>query len=122
MHTYITPEGRKWFADAGEILHKQLKLKKPIDYKINLKVYLCTAKGQDVDNLGKCLFDLLQKCQFCMKNKCGHKFRILENDRLIYDFHIMKQDVPHLNEQSVEIEISPFLLEKGDQFIKESFF
>lgn len=108
VHQYIGAEGKQWFMDAGKILHDKLKLQKPIDYKVCLDIWLSTAKGQDVDNVGKATGDLLQKCLLCMKNKCPHHYRVLENDRLVYDLHIRKQDVPHLNEQGIYIEITPY--------------
>lgn len=121
--SYVSPEGVKWFATAGQILHNSIKLTAPITVKMQLQVHLFTTREQDVDNIGKATLDLLQKCILCSKNACLHKLRVLENDSLIYDFRVRKWKVKHRDEEKIILLLepleyleNPFLKEQSIQY------
>lgn len=99
--SYISTEGQKWFSVAGSITHKVFGKQKTLEDKLSLVAHLYTAKGQDVDNIGKALCDMLQKCQLCLKHRCTHNLRIIKNDSLIYDLRIIKHVVHHLSEEKL---------------------
>ena len=76
--SYITKEGKNWFEEAGEDLHKQWKRKTSIKNEVEVFIELYTAYRQDVDNILKPILDLLQK------------ENVIENDSQVTTLNVQK--------------------------------
>lgn len=90
--SYITQEGRLWFAEAGYKLKSQWKKKKTITTPCEIWIDLFTCRVQDVDNVLKPILDLLQKNE------------VVKNDNLFYKLDIEKHKVPK-GEERIELQI-----------------
>lgn len=95
--SYITKEGKEWFATAEEIIKKKNRRKTPIDTEIEVWVTLYTAyyTKQDADGILKPTLDVLQKSG------------VIKNDALIYKIDVEKYSCKK-EEQRVEIEIQGY--------------
>jgi Holliday junction resolvase RusA-like endonuclease len=92
--SYITKKGEDWFTEAGLLLKVQMKVREPINYQLGAVVHLYTVRmNQDVDNILKAVFDVLQKTH------------IIENDSLITRVTVEKHKVAHIDEEGVELEL-----------------
>lgn len=90
--TYIKPEGKAWFEEAGWELKRQWKRKTIIgDVSVYIKLYF--ARRYDWDNCLKASMDLLTKMS------------VIEDDRQIMFGQVEKIKVPHLKDQKLTIEI-----------------
>lgn len=90
--SYITKEGKDWFKEAEDLVHKQHKKKTPIETEIEVWIRLYTARRQDVDNILKPLLDLLTKSG------------VIKDDSLIYKIDVEKFKSKVIDER-VEVEI-----------------
>ncbi len=96
--SYITKEGKEWFAHAAIEIKKQSKLKKQISNPLEVFVTIHTHRDQDVDNLAKPILDALGGlCLHCMEKftsrkpcKCGDRFSVLVNDKQVYKLDLEK--------------------------------
>ena len=91
--SYITKEGRAWFQEAGILLKKQIRKRKPIESHVEVFIELHTAYfRQDVDNILKPILDLLEKN------------RIIKNDNLVIKLDVEKFKCKKVD-QKVVVEI-----------------
>ena len=89
--TYISKRGKEWFEEAGWILGVQ----KLVIYHGDVIVYvwLYTCRDGDIDNIGKCTLDLLQKSG------------VIKNDKQVVELHMYKERVKHVKDEKMELQV-----------------
>ena len=93
--SYITAEGKAWFAKAQEDIIRQNHRKKPIESELEVCIDLYTARRQDVDNIIKPILDALAKAG------------VMNNDSQVYRISVEKFKCP-LADQRVEIVVEGY--------------
>lgn len=88
--SYITKEGKEWFAKAQSDIVRQNRRRKPILTDLEVSIDLYTARRQDVDNIIKPILDALTKSE------------VIKDDSQVYRISVEKFKCPVVD-QRVEI-------------------
>lgn len=117
--SYITKEGKQFFADATAIIKDFVSKNnakthiEEIDGELVVNITLYTRRNQDIDNIIKPVLDVISGvCMECgtkhsarKQCDCGKNESILEDDRFITELSVKKVKIKSPEEERVEINI-----------------
>lgn len=101
---YLKKEVQEWYAEAGNVIMMQYAPFEQIKgrVRIDIVLYADPVKRNDIDNIRKCVYDLLKPLTFQHQYGMG----VIEDDEMVYLDGGEKIDVQGRKNEKIEVTIT----------------